>query len=130
MCSGQSQSQNVCKMIFGFELKSISYWQNITFSRNWPKISHFLRLKNIYEWKLIDQLLLPYKLCGSDVRGIYLFLVESRWNYLAYYLITRQVYAKMCNNTEMISHIYSNKSIINIQYSIFRHHFLNLVYIL
>ena len=42
---------------------------NLTYSQTF----YFLK----YDWKLTDQLLLPYKFNGSDVRGIYFFIFAS-----------------------------------------------------
>ena len=53
-----------------------------------PQISHIHKNLNIkkYDWKLIDQLLLHYKVYGSDVRGIYCFIFASLHTLLGKYL--------------------------------------------
>ena len=70
----------MCKRIFKFELQLSSYWQNIKFSRYWPKFHIFTNIvicENKYICNFLDQLLHPYKLYGRDMLGILFFIFAS-----------------------------------------------------
>ena len=66
------------KRIFEFELQLSSYWQNIKFSRNWPKFHIFANIVIFkYICNFLDQLLHPYKWYGSGMSGILFFIFAT-----------------------------------------------------
>ena len=61
----------MCKRIYKFELQWSSYWQNIKFSRYYPKFHIFTKIVIFkYICNFLDQLLHPYKFYGRDMSGL------------------------------------------------------------
>ena len=77
---------HICKRIFKFELQLSGYWQNIKFSRYYPKFHIFHKNRNFSSiFAFLDQLLHPYKFYGRvrDMSGI-LFLHFSHEPLISY----------------------------------------------
>ena len=69
----------MCKRIFKFELQFSSYWQNIKFSQNYPKLHIFTEIVIFLKYicNFLDQLLHPYNSYGRDMSGILFFIFAS-----------------------------------------------------
>ena len=68
----------MCKRILKFELQLSSYWQNIKFSRYYPKFHIFTKMVIFkYICNFLDRLLHPYKFHGRDMSGILFFIFAS-----------------------------------------------------